>query len=218
MDGFDHEIPPLPQRLATALAKIGLALKHRAWQEAGLRGLNPTQGQILTLLAAAPSDGLSLTALAEQLAVTLPTASDAVRALEQKELVEKQRDPADGRAIRISLTPAGRAEAGRAAGWSDFLATAAGSLTGEEQVAFLRALIKMIRTLQERGEIPVSRMCVTCTYFRPNVHAGTQRPHHCAFVDAPFGDSALQLDCRDHQPAPAEQARRAWIAFTGGVL
>jgi hypothetical protein len=42
-------------------------------------------------------------------------------------------------------------------------------------------------------------MCVTCRYFRPHVHSDPERPHHCAFVDAPFGDRALRLDCRDHE-------------------
>jgi DNA-binding MarR family transcriptional regulator len=217
MHEFERQAAPLPQRVATGLAKIGLALKHRAWQEAGPRGLNPTQGQILALLATAPASGLSLTALAEQLAVRLPTASDAVRSLEQKGLVQKDRDPTDGRVIRITLTPAGKAEAERVAGWPDFLAAAIASLTVAEQTAFLRALIKMIRTLQERGEIPISRMCVDCRYFRPTVHAGSERPHHCAFVDAPLGDSGLRLDCADHQPAPPAQARLAWLAFIDGA-
>ncbi|MER3418788.1 MAG: MarR family transcriptional regulator, partial [Chloroflexota bacterium] len=29
------------------------------------------------------------------------------------------------------------------------------------------------------------------------------RPHHCAFVDAPFGDRSIRLDCPDHAPAIA---------------
>jgi hypothetical protein len=89
-------------------------------------------------------------------------------------------------------------------------------LTPAEQEVFLRGLVKMIRTLQERGEIPVSRMCVTCRYFRPNVHPDLSTPHHCAFVDAPFGDRQLRLECADHEPAPVEQAERAWARFEAG--
>ena len=33
------------------------------------------------------------------------------------------------------------------------------------------------------------------------------------FVDAPFGDGELRLDCPDHAAAPAEQAARIWHAF-----
>jgi hypothetical protein len=40
----------LGHRVAVGLAKIGLALKSHAWQNAGQQGLTPTQGQVLTLL------------------------------------------------------------------------------------------------------------------------------------------------------------------------
>jgi hypothetical protein len=75
-------------------------------------------------------------------------------------------------------------------------------------------LLKTVRALQVRGRIPVSQMCVTCRFFRPDAHAGALRPHHCALVDAPFGDAQIRLDCPEHQPAPAEMAERAWAAFT----
>jgi hypothetical protein len=31
--------------------------------------------------------------------------------------------------------------------------------------------------------------------------ADAEAPHHCAFVDAAFGDAALRMDCADHQDA-----------------
>jgi DNA-binding MarR family transcriptional regulator len=214
MDDYplDAASGPLAGRLATALAKIGLALKSRGWREAGPRGLSPTQGQILVHLRRGPA---SLAAVASALGVTPPTASDAVAALERKGLVVKRVAPEDGRAVRIALTAAGQDEAERAAGWPDFLAAAADTLTPDEQTVFLRALIKLIRELQERGEIPLSAMCVSCLFFRPNVHPDPRRPHHCAFVDAPFGDGALRLDCPDFQLAPPETQQATWQAFVG---
>lgn len=208
------EADPLGQRVVTGLAKIGLATRHRAWSEAEGRGLTPTQGQILALLRLRPETGMRLSEVAATLAVTAPTASVAVRTLVDKGLVRKARAPDDARAVAITLTEAGRREAERAAGWSDFLLSAVDALTPAEQAVFLRGLVKMIRTLQERGEIPVSRMCVDCRFFRPNVHADPDRPHHCAFVDAPFGDRHLRLECADQQPAPLQQAASAWESFT----
>lgn len=83
------------------------------------------------------------------------------------------------------------------------------TLAADEQTTLLRALMKMIRTLQELGQIPVQRMCVSCTHFRPHVHDGDQ-PHHCAFVDAPLGPSALRLYCRDHAAATPERQQVHW--------
>jgi DNA-binding MarR family transcriptional regulator len=211
-DPFDLTHDPVGRRVTIGLAKIGLATRSRAWQEAGVAGLTPTQGQILALLRARPARAMRLTALAQGLAVTLATTSDAVRALTAKGLVRKDRSPADGRAIAISLTEAGKREADRVVGWSDFLLDAVDALTPDEQAVFLRGLIKMIRALQLRGEIPVSRMCVTCRFFRPHAHPDRHRPHHCAFVDAPFGDRQLRLDCPDHDDAGAA-VEHVWQAF-----
>jgi hypothetical protein len=56
-------------------------------------------------------------------------------------------------------------------------------------------------------------MCVSCRFFRPFQHDDLARPHHCAFVDAPFGDGELRLDCPDFQTAGADQAALNWQIF-----
>lgn len=196
----------LGERVVTGLVKVGLAMRHRAWSEAEGSGLTPTQGQILVLLRLRPGAGMRLSEVAEALAVTPPTASVSVGALVVKGLVSKTKAVGDARAVTIVLTDAGVREAERTAGWADFLLAAVDELAPAEQEVFYRSLVKMIRVLQEQGEIPVSRMCVTCRFFRPNVHPGRDKPHHCAFVDAPFGDRHLRLECADHDPVPPAQA------------
>jgi protoglobin len=56
-------------------------------------------------------------------------------------------------------------------------------------------------------------MCVSCRFFRPFIHDDPTHPHQCAFVDAPFGDGELRLDCPDHQAAPADHAALNWQVF-----
>lgn len=99
----------------------------------------------------------------------------------------------DARAIAITLTEQGQHEAERVADWPDFLLDAVDELLPVEQEVFLRGLIKMICKLQEQGQIPISRMCVTCRFFQPNVYSNSDRPHHCALVNVPFGDRHLRL-------------------------
>lgn len=149
-----------------------------------------------------------------RLAVTLPTISDSIRVLVAKKLVDRRRDPGDARASLLHLTPAGRTEGRRAAGWPDFLAAAAESLSDTEQEVFYTGLVKMIRTLQERGQSPVSRMCVSCTQFRPHVRESATHPHHCAFVDAPLAARELRLDCDEHDPAGDADRDAVWARFS----
>jgi len=209
---FDDLSAPLPSRVSAGLAKIALVLRHHAWEQRGQHGLTPTQAQVLTLLHS--RGPMRLSAVGHELAVRHPTASDAVGALTRKGLVAKQPDPNDGRAVALVPTGDGRDEARRLAEWPDVLQGAIADLPDDEQAQFLRALIKMVRSLQQRGAIPVQRMCVACRYFRPNAYPGADTPHHCAFVDAPFGDRHLRLDCPDHEAADPATAAVLWNVFT----
>jgi DNA-binding MarR family transcriptional regulator len=200
----------LQQRLVTGLNKIGLALKSHSWQDAGQLGLTPTQGQILTLLRSQGLTGVRLSELAERLGVTAATTSDAVTTLVEKGLVRKTKAIDDKRAIAISLTIQGQHIAERVADWSDFLLDAVSELSETEQEVFLRGLIKMIRKLQQQRQISVARMCVDCQFFRPNVYSDSDLPHHCNFVDAPFGDRELQLDCPDRISADLKTTQENW--------
>lgn len=210
----DPENPP-GRKVLHALAKIGLALRHRSWSEAGCRGLTPTQGQVLAYLLSRGGNGARLGAVAEALAVTAATASDAVATLAEKGLVVKGQAEDDARARALKLTPRGKREAERASAWPDFLLDSIGVLDSAEQSICLRGLLKIIRTLQVQGQIPVSRMCITCKYFQPNAHAGKEHPHHCGLVDAPLGDSLLRLECPEHEPADPAAAELGWRRLTG---
>ncbi len=207
---FDANTQPLASRIVTGLNKIGLAMKQQAWQQANSEGLSATQGQILASLVA---DGpLTGSELSERLGVTLPTISDSVRALVEKQLLTKSPDPRHPRAKLLAPTTEGKALGGRARSWPEFMAAAVTELSPEEQQAFFSGVVKMIRALQEQGLVPVSGMCVTCTHFRPNVHGGAA-PHHCALVDAPIAGDQLRLDCAEHELASDATRAQLWQQF-----
>jgi hypothetical protein len=56
-------------------------------------------------------------------------------------------------------------------------------------------------------------MCVTCQFFQPNRYFGSERPHHCALVNAPFGDRHLRLNCAEHVAADPETAKQNWNLY-----
>ena len=207
---------PITVHLAAGLEKIGLAMKSRSWRREGRAGLGPLQRQVLTLLRAKPNKSAQVSAIAEELVVRLPTASEAVATLERKRLVKRRRLMRDGRIVTVELTARGARACAPAVGMPNHLAAATGALTSAEQVVFLKGLMKVIRTLQTRGEISVARMCVSCRYFRPNQYDDPAQPHHCEYINAPFGDQALRLECAEYEPASVSQACEAWTKFTEG--
>lgn len=210
---LEKSTDPLPHRLASALSKVSVSLKRRLWRDAASRRISPLQAQILAFLRQRSTHGATVSDITNMLGVTMPTASDVIAVLVRRGLLRKFRTEADGRVFTVLLTARGRRRAEQVMGWPDFLLWAAELLPVEEQESLLRTLIKLIRSIQERGEIPVAKMCVTCTHFRPHVHEDRERPHHCALVDAPFGDRLLRIDCQEQVPAEPEQQERQWQAF-----
>ena len=189
--------------LAAGLGRIAAFIRMAGWREAEPLGLTPTQTACLSQLAARGAS--RVTALARLLGVTQPTASDAVAALERKGLVERRPDPGDGRATCVHLTAAGAQMARRTSEPPAPLVQALSTLSPQERAGMQLALAGTILSLQRQGAIEPQRLCLTCRFFRPYVHSDAQKPHHCAFVDAAFGDASLRLDCADHEEAEAGQ-------------
>lgn len=197
--GYDSD------QIAAGLGQLAAFLRMSAWQEAAPLGLTPTQTACLLQLSGRGPD--RVTVLARLLGVTQATASDVVAALERKRLVERRPDPDDGRATRVHLTAAGADIARRTSRPPAALARAVATLELAERAGLRRALSKMILSLQRQGAIEPQRLCLTCRFFRPYAHRDADKPHHCAFVDAAFGDASLRLDCVDHEEAgPGEGA------------
>jgi len=200
----------LHERLLDGLERLASVMRADARRSAAPLGINMAQDAILRLLTARPS-GLRVRAIAEHLGVRQPTVTDSLIAMERKGLIERRADPSDARATIATAAPAALPKL--AASAPAHAAAVLAELTEVEQASLLKTLIKLIRGLQLRQAIPPQRLCVTCKYFRPNAHPGAEAPHHCAFVDAPFGDRALRLDCAEHEEAGSVLAARNWEAF-----
>jgi DNA-binding MarR family transcriptional regulator len=199
-------------RITHGLLRLSTAMRSRAWDWAEGVGLTPTQGEILMLLLQRKGP-LRLGEIARETALTAATTSDAVSTLELKGLVEKRRAADDGRALAVRLTTRGRAAAKNALHWPSFLSRATATLHTDERSAFYRSLVKMIRQLQVVGEIPLHRMCVSCTHFEPSAKP-KRKAHHCALLRLSLDDTDLRLDCSVHEEADLVTQKKIWKIFS----
>lgn len=196
--------PPTSDERPAALAvKIATALDRLARARRGLRqiaatrhGVTLLQADLLAVLAESPASPPAVGRLARDAAVRQPTATDSLRALAAKGLVEQCRDPADRRRVNVALTPAGRDVVAPLRGVDGDLAAAISALPLAVQEAALEALVAVIARLVDRGAVDTARTCLTCRFHRP---AG--RAHHCSLLGVRFGAAGLRVGCADHQAA-----------------
>ena len=201
----------ISEQVTAGISKISMALKSKSWGETFPLNLTPTQAQILATVSDGGEQGIRLNQLAKQMGVTDPTACDAVNTLCKKGLVSKKRSDVDQRAVLLKLTSEGEALTGQLSEWPDFLIKAIDSLNTHEKEHFLCGIVKMIKFLQDQGDIPPAKMCINCKYFGPFQYADERRPHHCHFIDAAFGEAELRIACPDHHQAEEDKLTKVWM-------
>ena len=139
----------IPRRLVAALE----ALRHLGLGRNPLRtvGISPPQLALLDWIARHPATRLR--EVAAGLGVSSPTASVALRRLEELGLVVRRPDPRDRRAVRFSLTPQGTALHREAERFRRLQAE--GILAGldpEEREELVRLLEKAVAAMESRKE------------------------------------------------------------------
>ncbi|MDR7276928.1 MarR family winged helix-turn-helix transcriptional regulator [Catenuloplanes atrovinosus] len=189
----------LDRRLADAIERLGTGMRALAQQSARTRGLSPLQQQAVLALFRRPTVRREVNALAAEFDVTTPTMSDAVSALERKQLITRS-PAADGRRRSLTLTPLGVSVARELTDWDAPLRDALARLPAEDRATTLHSLLRLIADLRRRGVMSAARMCTTCRFFRPDVHDDPAAPHHCALLGAPLPLIELRTDCPEHQP------------------
>lgn len=215
---MDHAIEsePIVARLRDGFDRIAFVLRADMWAAAGEAGLNPTQAQVLGLLARRPA-GLRPKDVAAHLSISAPSIADTLAALVRKGLVRRNADPNDARSAIVRATPEGARLGARLDRAASQVSDALAALPPKAQQDLLTAQIALIRELQAAGAIPLQRMCVTCRHFRPHAHPHAARPHHCAFVDAAIGEPDLRLDCGEHEAADPVARIANWNSVANGL-
>jgi len=200
-------------RIREGLSRVAVAMRSDEWDRAKRLDLNPTQLSILDTLEGREA-GMGVKEIAIHLAVSQPTATDSINALERKGLVEK-RTGSDRRAVVVCITGEGRSTLSRS-GTGETAERAVDALAEHEQEEMLVSLVKIIRHLQDIDAIPIQRMCATCRYFAPFKHADAAKPHQCNYVDAAFGQRDIRIDCREHETADPAFRAATWEVFQRG--
>nr|WP_240940376.1 MarR family winged helix-turn-helix transcriptional regulator [Planosporangium flavigriseum] len=181
--------------MTTGLVRVAVAAQHTR-----VEALERTIAQQQALLALSRRPGThSRNALAAELGMPVPAAQAALSGLHREGLVTMEPSPPDD--VRVELTECGRAHTPEFLEWAAAVLTELSKLGDDDQRRLLQAVTDQIIGAQRRGQIPITKMCVTCRHFEPYAHPGTPEPHHCHLVDTPLGYRELRLRGPQHSPA-----------------
>jgi len=139
---------PRPPHLGSLLRLASQAMTEQltAWIAAsGFEGIQPAHSAAIQPLWEMP-EGARITELARASRITKQSMSALVSDLEAAGYVERVGDPDDARAIRVRLTPRGRAYGRAVRGFSRKIEAAWAERIGAQRIEELRATLELLRT------------------------------------------------------------------------
>ena len=180
-------------KVIAGLERVSEAFKVLLWEQAKQHGLSPIQIQVMIFLAHHSSDLGTVSHLAREFNLTKATISDAVKVLDKKALVRKERSTTDSRSFEIYLTESGKDIVQQVGNYTAPIEQALKQIPSWQVHSLYSNLSQLIHLLNISGIIQVQRTCFTCRYYE------TQgRSHFCKFIQKPLADEEIRLDCPDH--------------------
>ncbi|MEM7200750.1 MAG: MarR family winged helix-turn-helix transcriptional regulator [Planctomycetota bacterium] len=179
-------------RLYELLERLGTLLRSDARHVASRHGLQPAQLAALLYLTRCNRYSDTPMAVTEYLGVTKGTASQTLQRLQDKQLVSRSADAADGRRQRLRPTARGRRIAASVP--SETLSAALQASVGRD---FEDALAGLLRQVQQANGSRTFGLCRTCRHFRRGQGAAA---HQCGLTMEPLRDPEPERICREHEP------------------
>lgn len=183
----------LTSKIVVSLERISEAFKSLLWDYAKEIGLSPIQIQILIFIAYHKSDYCKVSYLAKEFNVTKPTISDAIRTMNNKELIQKDFSESDKRSYTISLTPKGEKVVQETKNFANPIRKEIEKVNQKELETLYLSLNKVIYNLNTIGVLTVQRTCYNCKFYQKS-----GEKHFCRLLDAPLLNSDIRVDCPEY--------------------
>ena len=186
------------RKTAELLLQVG-----RLVQAEGYDGeLSPAQWMALRYFARANPFSRNPSAFAEFQATTRGTASQAIKALEARGYLVRQRSKADGRSVSLRLTRKGKKALARDP--FEALVDAVDALDPNEQTSMHHALHQVLTTVSASGAHRRFGVCRDCTYFGEeiwcNLTTANPSARECTLLGVPIQPEDTGLLCVHFRP------------------
>ena len=184
----------LPVKIVVGLERISEVFRTLLWAEAKKFGMSPIQIQTLIFIAYHKSGLCTVSYLAKEFDITKPTISDAIKALEQKQLILKDYSGQDSRSYSIVLSEKGKELVLATQNYAGILKKQLDNFDGDQLENVYETIIKLIYNLNKTGIISVQRTCFACKY-----HSKKNGGDYCEFLQQPLKTEAIRIDCPEFE-------------------
>ena len=183
----------LDNKIVAGLERLSQVFRTLLWEQAKAKQLSPIQIQLLIFIRYHGPGQNNVSYLAREFGVTKPTISDAIKVLEQKELIRRTADNIDNRRYSITLTATGKKIVADTEGFTMPLTQWAVQTGEKEKEVLWKSISGLIRSLNEAGWISVQRDCYSCRHYMQQ-----DGEHFCKLIDDVLQGKDIRIDCPEH--------------------
>lgn len=181
-------------KIITGLERISEVFKTLLWEKAKLVGLSPIQIQILIFIAYHKPELCNVSHLAKEFNVTKPTVSDAVKVLDQKQMLVKDHSSSDNRSYTIHLSSRGKEIVTQTKDFANPLKNQLGNFRETDLNGIFKLLSELIYKLNRNGILTVQRTCFGCKFYQSN-----GKTSYCNLLEKELLDKDIRLDCLEFE-------------------
>jgi len=184
----------ITHKIVIGLERISEAYKALLWEKAKAHNISPIQMQILTFIDSHKIELCNVSYIAKEFNVTKPTISDAIKVLNQKDLLEKDFSNADNRSYNLFLTKQGKQLLKKIGNYFSPITNEIEKLTESKTNQLYTTLSQLIYQLNKNQVLTVQRTCFGCCYYSKN-----NNTHHCNLINSNLLDTEIRIDCPEFE-------------------
>jgi len=196
---FRHLSPVhLDKLIIVTLERISQVFRTLLWEYAKKENLSPIQIQFLLYIASHPGRYGTVTQIAREFSLTPATVSDAVKTLEQKQLIHRMHSRKDKRKNLLVLTNLGQKLTRNLRHWADPLNEHLEKFTVVERKKALKFLLNFAASLGEANLLREVKTCLSCDYYKQEGSEIEGRAK-CVLRNVPLNGLELRLNCPNYK-------------------
>jgi DNA-binding MarR family transcriptional regulator len=177
-------------KIVVGLERLSQVFRILLWNKAKEHSLSPIQIQLLIFIQHHSADKTTISYLAQEFNFTKPTISDAIKVLEQKELIKKYTDSTDTRSYTIQLTTAGKKIVSETENYANPLTTIIAKTSETDKMILWQNVSNLIIQLNKLEVISVQRTCFNCKHY-----STINDTHFCSLLNQKLETKDIRIDC-----------------------
>lgn len=186
----------LDNKIVAGLERLSQVFRILLWEKAKEYSLSPIQIQLLIFIQHHSADKTTVSYLAQEFNFTKPTISDAIKVLEQKNLIKKNTDSEDTRSYTIQLTASGKKIVIETENFANPITEIITKSNEADKLILWENISNLISLLNRQEIISVQRTCFNCRHYTiKNKNA------FCSLLNQKLLTKDIRIDCQEFELA-----------------